>query len=373
MIRFALKTLLSDRGKLAAAVIGVVFSLVLVNIQGGLFLGLIRKAELLIDITKADVWVCHRRVENVDLPENIHTAQLSRIQGLPNVAEAEPLVVGGGEATLPDGGYEAVWVIGLEPHSAFGSPKLIAGTTEDLSSAGRISIDEVDRVKLGNVNLGDVIEINGRRAKVAAKTEGLLGFMTTPNLFTNITSARRFSQIPEEYCSYFLVKGREGTNVKQLACQIGKRLPELDVFTEREFRNLSRDYWMKRTGIGISFGASTFLGILVGLVMVAQSLYALALDHLSDYATLKAMGADLSSITGIVFLQAFAVAAIGSVIGVGFVIGIAKTWSDPMAPIEIPVKLLMGSIALVFVICFLGAMLPLRRIRKVDPMMVLQG
>jgi ABC-type antimicrobial peptide transport system permease subunit len=35
--------------------------------------------------------------------------------------------------------------------------------------------------------------------------------------------------------------------------------------------------------------------------------------------------------------------------------------------------LMLGSIALVFSICFLGAMLPLFRIRKVDPMMVLQG
>jgi putative ABC transport system permease protein len=145
------------------------------------------------------------------------------------------------------------------------------------------------------------------------------------------------------------------------------------VYTADKFRGISRDYWMKRTGIGVSFGASTLMGLLVGLVMVGQSLYALALDHLSDYATLRAMGAEHGSISHVVFIQALTVAIIGSVLGTGLVLVIRQTWNNPLAPIDIPVVLMMGGIFLVFCICFLGAMLPLRRIRKVDPMMVLQG
>jgi hypothetical protein len=38
MISFAIKTLLSNRSKLFTGVAGVIFSLVLVNIQGGLYL-----------------------------------------------------------------------------------------------------------------------------------------------------------------------------------------------------------------------------------------------------------------------------------------------------------------------------------------------
>src|SRR5438105_6077115 len=63
---FALKTLLSDRGKLLTGLAGVIFSLVLVNVQGGLCLGLMRKASLLIDHCDADLWVGHRMIENVD-------------------------------------------------------------------------------------------------------------------------------------------------------------------------------------------------------------------------------------------------------------------------------------------------------------------
>jgi putative ABC transport system permease protein len=49
MWKVAFKTLAADRGKLLTALVGVVFSVVLVNVQGGLFLGLIAKASLLID------------------------------------------------------------------------------------------------------------------------------------------------------------------------------------------------------------------------------------------------------------------------------------------------------------------------------------
>ena len=55
MISFAIKTLLSNRSKLFTGVAGVIFSLVLVNIQGGLYLGLMKKASLLVDHNEADL------------------------------------------------------------------------------------------------------------------------------------------------------------------------------------------------------------------------------------------------------------------------------------------------------------------------------
>lgn len=373
MTRFALKTLFADRGKLLAAITGVVFSLVLVNIQGGLYFGLIDRASLLVDIAEADIWIGHRLVENVDFAKEIPVAQIMRIKELSGVKEAHPYVVGKGIATLPDGGFEDVWVIGCDPVSWMGGPKLIAGSRDDVAVGNYVSMDELDRPKLGNGQVGDVIEVNGVRAEIAAMTHGQLGFITTPNLFTNLSAARRITNVPDASCHYFLVKAESREILPQLVGQLRERLPDLDVFTADQFGKLSRDYWMKRTGIGMSFGASTFLGLLVGLVMVGQSLYALALDHLSDYATLRAMGAKDSSLSGIVFLQASAVAFVGSLVGLALVIGIRNSWNVPLAPLNIPWVLTASSIGLVFGLCFFGAMLPLRRVRKVDPMMVLQG
>lgn len=371
---FALKTLLADRGKLLTAVGGVIFSLVLVNIQGGLFFGLIHKASLLVDHCDADIWIGHRLVENVDFAHEIPEAQINRIRGLPGVARAEPYIVGKGVATLKNGGYEDVWIIGFDPHTMLGAGNAyIQGDPYDLRRPNSVSVDRLDARKLGFPQTGDVLEINGQRAKVVAKTHGFLGFLTTPYLFCTLPNARRYVQIPEGYCSYFLVQADDDVDLVQLQSMIRNILPDLDVYTARELRSLSQNYFLQRTGIGISFGGATVLGLLVGLLMVGQSLYALALDHLGDYATLKAIGAEDRQICGIVILQALSVATVGSIIGIVLVVQMQHWFSTPIAPIHIPRKLLFGGVALVFCICFASSILPFLRIRRVDPATVLQG
>lgn len=374
MSLFAFKTLLANRGKLLTALVGVVFALVLVNLQGGLFLGLVRRATVLIDHSGADLWVGHRLVENVDLPQNIPEVWLNRIRGVPGVHTAEPYIVGGGMATLRDGGYETVWVIGSEPSSMLGTASsFVEGSRDDLRRPNAVSFDALDARKLGYPRLGDVIEVNDRRARIVAKTDGILGFMTTPYLFTTLETARRLASLPDGYCSYFLIKAEPGADVAALRAAIQRQVPNLDVFTARDFGLLSRNYWLQRTGIGVSFGTSTLLGVFIGLVMVAQSLYALVLDHLTDYAALKALGAENRHIYGVVLAQALIIALLGSVVGSASVLVMQRLWASPLAPIEIPPALLAGAIGLVVVICVAAAVLPMQRIRRVDPAIVLQG
>lgn len=374
MLRFALKTLVADRGKLLTALVGVIFSLVLVNVQGGLFLGLIRKASLLVDHCAADIWVGHRGLENADFPDELPETWLQRIRGLADVARAEPYIVRPGVMSLPNGEYEQVWVIGSEPGSMLGAAwSFTEGSLGDLKRPHAISIEAVEAWKLGNPRRGDVVEINDARAKVQAITQGIVGFHATPYVFTTLESARTFTDLREGFCSYFLIQARPGIEAAALAERIQALLPETDVFTSAQLSHKSRMYWMLRTGIGISFGTATFLGLAVGLVMVAQSLYALALDHLTEYATLKAIGAEDGHVYRVLLAQALFIALAGIGLGVGAVFAIRTVGSTPYAPIVIPPWLLIGGIALVMTICLLACALPFRRIRMVDPATVLQG
>jgi putative ABC transport system permease protein len=373
MLIFAVRTLFSDRGKFLIALIGVIFSFVLVSLQGGLFLGLIRKASVLVDNCEANIWVGRRGVDNVDLAYHIPEVWLNRIRSLPGVRRAEPYVVGYAWVTLRNGEYEGVWVIGCEPVSMLGSPWVFSqGTKQDLHLPNSIAVDELDAWKLGNPNIGDIIEISGNRARVIAKTYGILGFMTTPYVFTTIDSARRYAQVPEGYCSYFLVQTADGSDRRRVCAAIRQLVPNLDVFTSEEFSYKSRQYWVWRTGIGISFGASTALGVLVGLVMVAQTLYAATLDHLSDYATLKAIGAEDGFVYRVLIIQAMVTAVVGTSIGLGIVYLVQALLSTPVAPLVLPIWLLALSMGMVLGICLLSAVLPFQRIRRIDPATVLQ-
>ncbi|MFQ5731042.1 MAG: ABC transporter permease [Planctomycetaceae bacterium] len=374
MFAFALKTLLSDRGKLITALIGVVFSLILVCVQGGLYSGLMQKASLLVDECNADIWVCHRHIELVDLPKSIPTLWRNRIRGLEGVEQAEPYIVGNAYASLPNSQYENVWIMGSDPTTKLGGGwAFVEGDHTRLLRPHGITVDALDAERLGNPQINDTLEINGHRARVVAKTWGIAPFTTTPYLFTSLNNARQYTKIPDSNCSYILVRAKAGTDLRLLQERIRQRIPDADVYTSAEFSQISRDYWMTRTGIGISFGAATLLGVLVGMLMVGQSLYALALDHLDDYATLKAIGADDRQIRSVVIAQALSIAAVGSAVGIAMVVLIERNWSSPLAPIEIPFDLLCGSVALVFGICLLATILPAHRIRRIDPATVLQG
>jgi putative ABC transport system permease protein len=71
-------------------------------------------------------------------------------------------------------------------------------------------------------------------------------------------------------------------------------------------------------------------------------------------------------------VQAFAIALAGGVVGLQFVWLIQNAFSTPHAPIVVPWWLSIGSCCLVLAICLAATLLPYLRIRKVDPVMVLQ-
>lgn len=374
MIAFAMKTLVADRSKLLSGLAGVIFSVVLVNVQGGLYFGLMRKASLLVDNGRADLWVGYRMVENVDLSREIPEFWSNRLRGLPGVDCVKPLIVGKGTATLPDGHMEDVWIVGADPSSTVGSGwGFVVGSQRALRRPDSVSFDDIDSHKLGEPKVGDWLEVNGHRTQLVAQTHGVSGFMTMPIMFTTFETARRMSNIAAGACSYLLIRVQPGRDVEQVRSAVRRRLPDATVLTPHEFAKISKDYWMKRTGIGLSFGASTGLGLLVGLLIVAQTLYALALDHTEDYATLKALGAEESDICRVIVAQACLMGGTGSVLAMGLVAVIGKCWYSTLAPIEIPLKLSAASVAVVFAICLLASLLPYVRIRKIDPAMVLLG
>ena len=144
--------------------------------------------------------------------------------------------------------------------------------------------------------------------------------------------------------SYFLVQLQPEAKAEQVCAAIRQRLPEADAFPRDVYSWISINFWMTRTGIGISFGAATLLGLFVGMIMVAQTLYALVLDRIAEFGTLKAIGASERQIHSILLLQSLALALVGSTIGLAIVSIIQRTLSTPKAPITIPLATCLGKL-----------------------------
>ena len=370
----ALRTLIADRGKLATALVGVVFSVVLVNVQGGLFIGLLGKVALLVDSSDADIWVGHKHVHNIDFPLDIPKRWLYRVRAVPGVETAAPYMIGYGNMTLPSGGFEGVVVVGCDRNTLMGNAwSMDQGRASDIRQTEGIIVDCFEEAKLEHPAVGEVREISGRRARIVAKSRGIVGFMVNPYVFTTLEQAASYLRRPADGCSYFLVKLRQGADARDVCQEIMRRVPEVDAFPSAVYARKSINYWLTRTGLGISFGAATLLGLLVGLIIVAQTLYASVLDRLGEFGAMKAMGAREPQIYGMLLVQAIAMALAGSLLGLELVKLVQQFFSTPHAPIVIPWWLSLGSCGLVLGICLASSVLPYLRIRRLDPAIVLRG
>lgn len=374
MWQIAYQTLLADRGKLIAALAGVVFAFVLACVQAGLYLGLIGKASLLVEHNDADIWVGHHMMHNVDFAKTIPLHWIDRVRSIDAVSEAEPYLVNFGIMTLPSGGFEEVVLVGVERNSLLGNAWSMAeGDAENVRFTDGVLVDADEDLKLEHPQIGEVREIGGHRARIVGKSKGIVGFLAAPYVFTTIDRAAKYAGVPYDRCSYYLVKVKDGVDPQEVCALIEQRVPELEACTSQDYATISIDYWMTRTGIGISFGLATVLGLVIGLVMVAQSLYALVLDRIEEFATLKAIGAPESKVYRILFLQALLIAAIGATAGAALVVAIQHFGSTPKAPIVITSPMYLATTVLVIVMCLASALLPYARVRKVDPLTVLQS
>src|SRR5262249_25485417 len=132
------------------------------------------------------------------------------------------------------------------------------------------------------------------------------------------------SMVPQELqnrATYILVKLRPGTDPEWARAEIRRRLPHNDVWTRDEWAERSRAYWTGTTGLGLNMLMTVFLGCVVGVSVVAQTLYTSAVDHVKEFATVKAIGGRNSDIYALLGKQA-AIAAV-----TGFAVGSAMVYA----------------------------------------------
>ena len=138
-----------------------------------------------------------------------------------------------------------------------------------------------------------------------AITSGIRSFTTTPYVFTSLDRARAYTGIAANKASYLPgARGARRRRACRCATSLRARLTDVEVLTTAEFRDRSANFWLFGTGAGVALFAGALLGLIVGTVIVAQTLYSSTKDHLNEFATLRAIGSSGSYIHKVIILQA---------------------------------------------------------------------
>ena len=152
--------------------------------------------------------------------------------------------------------------------------------------------------------------------RIAGLTEGIRSFTVTPYVFTTLNRARTLLDMPADKITYVLVKLEPGADVEAVRNEIcASSVPDSEVLTKAEFRDRSLNHWLFATGAGVALIGGAILGLIVGTVIVAQTLYSSTKDHLNEFATLRALGSSSGYIHRVILAQAALSAVLGYALG----------------------------------------------------------
>ena len=130
---------------------------------------------------------------------------------------------------------------------------------------------------------------------------------------------------------------------------------------------------MFTTGAGVAVLLAAALGLVVGVVVVAQTIYATTMDHLKEYGTLKAMGATNGYLYRVIIQQAVASAVVGYVLAMGVSYFVVKGSQSGGAAIMVPPQMVVGMFVLTVVMCVGAALVSINKVTRLDPAMVFKG
>lgn len=367
-LKLAFRNMIHDRLSLMVTLVGIVFSVVLVAVQFGLYLGMERTIGAVFDQAKGDLWIVPLGTKSFDDPTLLTGREKYTVLAAPGVAGAEDMIVGYAGWKKPKGGTTGVLLIGTEWQKGGLKPwNIVDGKVEELAAPTAVAADRSYFSDLGVGGIDDTAELNGGKVRVGVVTNGIRSFTTQPYIFMGIDRARQLLDAAAEQATYTVVRLAPGANLEAVRSELRRRLPDTEVLAHEEFRRRSINYWIYETGAGSALIAGSILGLIVGVVIVAQTLYAKTKDHINEFATLRALGASARYIHKVILAQAMFSAVVGYALGLLLALGIVWAAHDTTLVIVMTPNLAATLLVLTIAMCALAAVSAIFKVTRIDP------
>src|SRR5579863_9757993 len=169
IFRLASRNLFQDRLRFIATIVGIVFSIVLVTVQLGLFLGFETMVTTMIDHAPADLWIVARGTKCFEDPSLFAKSDRATATSVAGVADAIPIIIGFTEWSVPSGGTTPVFLVGSDA-GGLRPWNIVSGSLADLSKPGAVAVDRSYFQRLGVNGIGDTTTVRDLDIQIAAVT-----------------------------------------------------------------------------------------------------------------------------------------------------------------------------------------------------------
>lgn len=364
MIRLALRNLFQSRTRLLVSIGGVALALMLILSLDAIFVGMESQLTAYIDGSGADVFVAQSGVRNMHMASSsLPGSVVQQVEAVDGVAVATPIRYVANYVTL-DGQDFIAYLIGVPPDAALGRPATVAEGTPELR-AGEAIVDGVAARAAAKV--GGTMRVLGRDFRIAGVSTGL------SSIFSSIAIVP-FDEFPTygepDTVTYLLVRAAPGSAVGDLAERIERAVPGVTATTRREFgrQEIKVINDMATEIVAIM----NVVGFVIGLAVMALTVYTATVARRAEYGVLKALGARTLDLCRSVAAQAAITVGLGLAVGVAFTLLIAL--AAPRLGIALALAVSAASLAkagaVSLVIAALAAILPIVQIARIDPAVV---
>jgi putative ABC transport system permease protein len=366
-----------EKMRLLVAIAGIAFADILMFMQLGFRDALFDSAVKFHTNVQGDVFLISPQSTALIAMKTFPLRRLHQARSLSTVESINPIYLDFRLWKNPENkNTRGIMVIGFNP----ADKKLftMSGVPENIDKLflpDSFLFDTKSRAQFGDVkkwfDSGQVVttEVGSRKIRVNGLFEMGASFGADGNILSSDTNFIRLTNRDKGLIDVGAIRLKPGSDSQATADKLKEILPkDVKVFTKAEFVDFERKYWQEGTSIGFIFTLGTVMGFIVGIVIVYQILYTDVADHLSEYATLKAMGYTDWYLLVVVFQEAIILSIVGFMPSMAAAIGLyTMTRNATSLPLLMTTARAITVLTLTVIMCLVSGGIAVRKLGAADP------
>jgi putative ABC transport system permease protein len=366
-----------ERMRLLIALAGIGFADMLMFMQLGFQNALFESSVTLHNALDGDVFLMSPQSDALGFTETFSDRRLYESLAVDGVDSIVPLYLSFGLWKNPvNRNTRSLLVIGFNPGNNILHLPGVAENLDRTKLEDRVLFDRKSRVEFGDIPgliaSGKTVttEVSSRKIKVDGLFSLGASFAADGNIITSDTNfLRMFPDRQRGLIDIGIINLKSDANSDFVLQQLRKKLPEdVGVFSKEEFIQKEIQYWQNGTAIGFIFTLGTVIGFLVGTIIVYQILYTDVTNHLSEYATLKAMGYRDGYFILLVFQEAVILACLGFIPGFAIAQGLYFLAANAiLLPMYMTLSRATTVLILTVIMCCVSGSIAVKKLSAADP------
>ncbi|RCJ27034.1 ABC transporter [Nostoc minutum NIES-26] len=366
-----------ERTRLAVALAGIAFADILMFMQLGFRDALYYSNVRLHTSLLGDIVLINSQSNAVLSMKSFSQRRLYKALELPTVQSVHPIYLDYTSWKNPiTGRPRNLLVFGINPEINIFNLPGVEENLDKIKLPDVVLFDRSSRQEYGPIaadfEQGKTVTAEVRRRKIKVVGLFTLGasFGADGNLITSdVNFFRLFNNRQQGLIDIGLIRLKPGADATAVAQDLRNYLPtDIHVLTKQEFIDFERNYWASSTAIGFIFTLGTIMGFIVGTVIVYQILYTEVSDHLSEYATLKAIGYTQKYLLIVILQEALLLACLGYIPGWIFtMLMYQKAREATLLPVFMSYERAILVLILTIAMCFFSGTIAVRKLRSADP------